>query len=385
MQSKSIKGKTTEEIINALEQSMSNGYKPTLAIVFISIKQDRKAIAEFLYQNGIDVLGATSCGEFINGNQDEGSAAILLMDIKKENYTILFEAVGERSLSEVATGLAKSALQKFQKPAFILCSTAVSVQGEMLSGDTIVQNIKSVVGPDVKFYGGMAGDDGTFSGTYVFANDKETDVGLAALILDEEKISLQGMSISGWKTIGITRTVTKSEGPWVFTIDDQPALELYLRYLGKDNAFATNKYGILEETGVYYPFQVEGVADPKMRTPMELDKERNAIKLDFEIPQGTQFKFSVPPDFDIVETVLANANELKNETGTDAEALLIFSCAGRLNALGPLVQMENDGLSEIWNAPMSGFFTYGEYGMAENGRQEFCSTTCSWVALKEKK
>ena len=57
----------------------------------------------------------------------------------------------------------------------------------------------------------MAGDDGTFTGTYVFTYEKETDEGIAALVLDEEKISLHGMAISGWKPIGIFRTVTKSE------------------------------------------------------------------------------------------------------------------------------------------------------------------------------
>ncbi|MBS1730774.1 MAG: FIST C-terminal domain-containing protein [Bacteroidetes bacterium] len=385
MLAKSIKGKSTEEIKLALEQSMQDGFNPTLAIVFISIKQDRKAITELFYQNGIDVFGATSCGEFTDGNQDTGSAVILLLDIKKEHYSILFEAIGDRTISDVATVLAKEALKKFKRPAFILCSTAISLQGEMMSGEAVVESIKSVIGPHIKFYGGMAGDDGTFSGTYVFANDKETDIGLAALVLDEEKISLHGMSMSGWKTIGITRTVTKSDGPWVLEIDNQPALDLYLRYLGEGVSIATNKYGILEETGVYYPFQVEDDSEPMMRTPMEFDKDRNAVKVDFEIVQGTKFKFSVPPDFDIVETVLENAAGLKNETGEDAEALLVFSCAGRLNALGPLAKMENDGLSELWNAPMAGFFTYGEYGMKETGQQTFCSTTNSWVALKEKK
>jgi hypothetical protein len=42
MKAKSIKGKTAEEIEVALERSMSDGFKPTLAIVFISVKQDRK-------------------------------------------------------------------------------------------------------------------------------------------------------------------------------------------------------------------------------------------------------------------------------------------------------------------------------------------------------
>lgn len=92
----------------------------------------------------------------------------------------------------------------------------------------------------------------------------------------------------------------------------------------------------------------------------------------------------MPPDFDIVENVLEKANELKNAGQSDAEALLIFSCAGRLAALGPLITSENEGLYNVWKAPMAGFFTYGEYGRAINGKQEFHSTTCSWVALKQK-
>ncbi len=34
MKAKSIKGKSTEEIKTALEQSMTDGFKPTLAICF---------------------------------------------------------------------------------------------------------------------------------------------------------------------------------------------------------------------------------------------------------------------------------------------------------------------------------------------------------------
>ena len=64
--------------------------------------------------------------------------------------------------------------------------------------------------------------------------------------------------------------------------------------------------------------------------------------------------------------------------------MLIFSCAGRLSALGPMAQQENDGLHAIWEAPMAGFYTYGEFGRALNGKHEFHSTTDSWVALKEK-
>ncbi len=384
MKAKSIKGNSPEEIKNELTQSMSDGFKPTLAIVFISIKQDRKAVCELLHYEGIDILGATSCGEFINGYQSEGATVILLLDLKRDSYTILYEDFKDRTVGEAATQIAKSALQKFKRPAFILSSTGLSAESGLVDGEDLMSSLEKVVGPNVNIYGGMAGDDLTYAGTYAFTYEKESEKGIAALVLDEDKISLHGMAVSGWEPLGILRTVTKSEGGWIYTIDDQPALEMYLRYLGKESVSGEDKYKVFEDIGFYYPFQVEGIGDPVIRTPMLIDRDKDALKLDFDVPQGTKLRFSVPPDFDIVENVLEKAKELKNASHADAEALLVFSCAGRLSALGPLTNLENDGLSEIWKTPMAGFFTYGEYGTNLNGRQEFHSTTCCWIALKEK-
>ena len=49
-----------------------------------------------------------------------------------------------------------------------------------------------------------------------------------------------------------------------------------------------------------------------------------------------------------------------------------------------MVSSENEGLHDIWQTPMAGFFTYGEYGKGTNGKHQFHSTTCSWVTLTEK-
>jgi hypothetical protein len=384
MKAKSIKGKTPEEIEVALENSRADGFKPTLAIVFLSIKVDRKSICEKLHERKIDFLGATSSGEFIDGYQGESSVVILLLELNREYYTILFEDIGERNLTEAATQLAHGALQKFRKPAFILCSTAVSTKGEYFDGGTLIRSVEDAVGFDVNICGGMAGDDAKFTGTYVFTYDQSADIGVAALILDEEKIDIRGMAISGWKPLGTTKTVTKSEDGWVYTIDGQPALDMYLRYLGEQPASGSGPVKIFEEIGFYYPLLAIDAGDPLIRTPLMIDKEKNAIKLDFHVPEGKKLQFSMPPDFDIVENVLTNANEIKNATQSEADALLIFSCAGRLSALGPMIIAENEGLHDIWKAPMAGFFTYGEYGKDIEGKQKFHSTTCSWVALKEK-
>ena len=112
MKAKSINGSSTEEIREALALAMQDGFKPTLAILFISIKMDRKAVCDILQKEGIDFLGATSSGEFVNGFQSEGGAVVLLMNLPRESYTILFEHIGDRDISEVSSHLAQSAITK---------------------------------------------------------------------------------------------------------------------------------------------------------------------------------------------------------------------------------------------------------------------------------
>ncbi len=97
MKAKAIKGKSPIEIKSELQHSMADGFKPTLAMVFISVKQDRKAVCKILHQSDIDVIGATSSGEFINDHQSEGEFVIILVNISRNDYCNLFEDIGDRS------------------------------------------------------------------------------------------------------------------------------------------------------------------------------------------------------------------------------------------------------------------------------------------------
>jgi hypothetical protein len=232
----------------------------------------------------------------------------------------------------------------------------------------------------------MAGADGALTGTYVFDNKHTTDEGFALLVLNSDKIYLTGSAISGWNPIGKVRTVTKCDDEWIYEFDGQPALEMYLRYLGQkiNNEDESGKIFFVEDIGFFHPFIAINSGEPILRTPMEVSKEKNAIKLDFPLHEGDQLQFTLPPDFDIIENVLDNAAELKHQQNGDGDALLVFSCLGRLSALGPLITEENEGLHKIWKAPMAGFFTYGEYGKGIDNNYKFHSTTCSWVAIKEK-
>lgn len=384
MNAKTIKGVSADEIQSALNQSMNDGYRPSLAIVFISIKQDRKAIVGMLSSHQIDVIGASSSGEFINGHQSEGETVIMLLDIHKDHYHILFEDIGQSSLEESSHHMVEQAFQAFSKPAFILLTTLIRSDGVFLDGEGIVGFMEKKAGPEITMFGGMAGDDLSFKGTWVFTNNKTTDYGMAALVLNEEKMSLQGLAFSGWKPMGVSRIITKSEGNLIYSIDNRPALEIYLHLLGHQASSIEDQIGFFNKVGVHYPFQVEREnREPKMCNPVGYDTEKQALICESDVPQNSRIRFSTPPDFDIIETVIEKANDLKTERHVEADALLIFSCAGRLSALGPLAQEENEGLQKLFNAPMAGFYTYGEFGKGLNGKHEFHSTTCSWVTLKE--
>ncbi len=386
MKAKSITGNSTAAVEAALEQSMADGFKPTLAIAFVSIKQDRKAVGELLYQKGIDLLGATSCGEFINGHQSEGEAVVLLLDLSKDYYQILFEEIGNRSIHDAAEEFAKTALEKFTNPSMILCSTGMSEKGEYFDGAMMVKSIEKTIGPDKVFFGGMAGDDGTFTGSYIFTHGKETDFGISAIVLDADKVALHGMAITGWKPMGISRTVTKSIGNTIFTIDDMPAVDMYFKYLGKEDKKTDRTFNIMDDLGFSYPFIVEREpgGETVLITPRGIDYNESALLVDIPTKEGTKLWFSMPPEFDIVEEIIDEANQLKDAHELDADALLIFSCAGRQPVLGPLTTAENEGLHEVWKTPMAGFFTYGEIGRTKKGKQEFHSGACCWVTLKEK-
>ncbi|MBS1934079.1 MAG: hypothetical protein JST96_08765, partial [Bacteroidetes bacterium] len=302
MKAKSIKGKSAHEIQSELRLSMADGFKPTLAIIFISIKQDRKAVCEILCNENINVFGATSCGEFVNGHQTEGGIVVLLMDIGTTSFHILYEDIGERTIAETAKALAKDALQKFSNPSLIVCSTGVNSKGDFFDGNALVSELEKNLGNDKIFYGGMAGDDVTFTGTHIFTSEKETDHGIIAIVLDAGKISLHGIAITGWKPMGIERVVTKSAGMLLYEIDNRPAVEMYMKYLGKSEKISDKDFDVMNELSLAFPFIAErGDGETIIISPRKIDHEANALVMDVEFAEGSRFWFSCPPDFAIVE------------------------------------------------------------------------------------
>ena len=394
MKAKSIKGKSPEEIKSALAQSMADarlpdgqGFKPTLAIVFISVKQDREAISRLLDEKGIQIFGATTAGEFTDGEIEGGSIAILLLDMNPAWFKIELLETSQETAFDDAGKLAASGKEAFTNPAFIIANSGVSMDGEPFVEGIIHEFKKSSKpeGREVTIFGGKAGDDLVLKSTFVFTNEKSKDSALIALIIDEDKIDVMGIATCGWKAIGTTKTVTKSEGNTVYTIDDKPALDILMNYLGVDIKEDVETDITTFLSSWYYPLELEREnADPVIRTAMFANKEDRSLICSGRVPQGAKIKFSMPPDFDSIEKVVSDCKSFKDDTQQEADALIMFSCVSRHLAFGMVVEEEIEQVQKIWNVPMAGFFTYGEYGKAKTGKNEYHNNACCVVALKEK-
>lgn len=383
MKAKSIKGKSAAEIQSALKQIMGSdqppGFKPTLAFVFLSAMNEIEAISSLLDKEGIAVFGATASAEFTEEGSGPEGIAILLLDLNPDHFRILLKDYGSGSVYETGCQVGEAGLKTFRKPAFIIAAANYKI-----SGEEIIRGLVEKAGEEVTIVGGRAGEMVSLEGK-VFTNKKSSDNGLIALILDQEKISLRAMAVSGWKPVGTEKTFTRCVGSWVHTIDHQPAFDVVIKFLGK---------GIINDTGTEevvrlnfnYPLQIfrEG-GTPMILPVLFANTVDRSIMMAGPVPEGAVFRFSMPPDFEVIDRVIKSSTEVKEKDMPEADALIIFSCIGRLGSLGPMAYTEVEGLAGTWNAPMIGFYSLGEFGRVANAHTEYHGTTVSWAALKEKK
>ena len=177
MKANSIKGNSPESFQQALRESLATGFSPTLAIVFMSVKQDRDAVSQILDEQGIAIYGATTNGEFIDEHFEQGTICALLLDMDPAHFFIRFEPLHGVDDRQITASLAHEAFGKFSQPAFLL--TASNLQTDV---EEMIGGILDVI-PDANIAGGMAGDDHTFTSQYVFTNSQAGDRAIMVLVL----------------------------------------------------------------------------------------------------------------------------------------------------------------------------------------------------------
>ena len=297
----------------------------------------------------------------------------------RSHFQVYYEEYPQKNYREVAKSIAVKAKEKFRTPAFLIGTSNASADGE-----EILRGIEEVAGSVVNAFGGAAGDDYSFNETFVFTNKKESSNAMVCIALDESKVEIKGIATCGWKAVGTEKLVTKSEGNHVYTVDNLSVLDLTAKYGGIENVTPENQ-NLLIEIAANFPLQLQREkGDPIMRPGLVIDWNDRSFYTSGSVPQGSKVRFSLPPDFDVMETVVKGVEKLKATEMPEADALVVFSCAGRILSLGPLMSQELEGIKNVWNVPMAGMFSNAELGRATGGNLEMHNLTTCCIALKEK-
>lgn len=378
MTSKSFRAFSIEEATSWIKDSMTGDFKPTLAIVFCHVHLDILKLHQSLVSIGIPFIGANSAGEFIEGDIENPSVAVMLLDIDPSAFKIYSSADGEEDIYKAATELGKFSMDCFKQPALVVLASGLP------DGEKLVDHIEKGAGTFLPVFGGLASENLTFEGTYVISDVAVTRNGIVALVIDTEQISVEGLIYGGWRPIGIKRTITKSKGNVVYEIDHEPALKLIARYSRIPLDQLNQSKNLVENLTTHFQLQLyRENTYPVVRAAITGNIDDLSLFFTGEMPEGAMIQFSLAPSFEVIDNVIEEYGKMK-EQYADPDAVLLFSCKARQMVLGPWIADEIQRIRSIWEAPLSGFLTYGEIGKTNAASTEFHNMACSLLLLKEK-
>ena len=347
MNTRPLYAENVQDLSKQIKKLKSSPFVPTLGIIFCSPSHDLNEICKLFDDSDIDLFGCSTAGEILFEDIYETSIVGVLTDVKKENYEILTRTTnGEIYQSAFDMGMKVKEL--YENPAILLASGGVTIDAER-----IIHGLEDSIQKNIPIFGGLAADDLALTATYSLSRKGPDDGGLVFVVFNNDKVSINGMATSGWEAIGNIHTITKAEGNVVYTIDDKPALDVFINYFGYfDDINLQGKP--INSMSAQYPLQIIRDNYYVLRSPLVGSEEEKTLILAGGVKQGDKFRFSISPGFEVIDQTIQEFGHLQYES-PEADLMVLFSCKGRHAALGPLIEDEIIGINNYWDAPLNRF------------------------------
>jgi hypothetical protein len=240
----------------------------------------------------------------------------------------------------------------------------------------VVRGAYDVLGAQIPLVGGAAADDERGGGSWLFHGPGADGRGAdghgdgADEVLEDAVVTVAlrsegplGIGVNhGWRPVGDPMLVTRSTGSVISTIDDEPALDAYLRRLDAPvevwhDAEAFERYCFTR------PFGMMRRRSTFVRHVSGADFATRSVTCSSEIPQGRLVWVMEGDDTSVQgATSVACAEAVDGLAGAEPRGLLVFDCSARRHILG------DDGLAgeaarmgqSAPGVPVGGFYTLGE-------------------------
>ena len=340
-----------------------------LLVVFCSESHDLSRLLEEIRGEAGDVplIGCTTAGEIATSGPSDASVVVVAFGGDGFAVDTAFAEDASSDLRAAGSSVARCVPARTDLPYKLLLLLSDGLAGNQ---QEVVRGAYRVLGAAVPLVGGCAGDDLRMTRTFQFHGDRVlTDSVVAAGIASTAPL---GIGVRhGWRRVGEPMLVTGSSGNRVYTLDDRPALDLYLERLGAAEPDGSDQEG-LTRLALTHPL---GLGRPSGEEQVRFigggDVDERSLSCIAEVPQGALVWIMEGDARSVLEATDAAAGDsLSALDGHPPLGMIAFDCIARRGVLG------DDGIcSEIERltamaagAPVAGFYTYGEIARTRGPR-----------------
>jgi hypothetical protein len=334
---------------------------PKLLIVFCSDSYDLEALLEAVNERsgGAPLIGCSTAGQI--ARDGHGDASVVVTALGGEGFSVQTASAADASerLRDAGAEAAACAADDADRPHRVLVMLSDALGGDQ---QEVIRGAYGVLGAGVPLVGGCAGDEFKMKRTFQLHDDQVLENAVVAASLASD--SPLGIGVRhGWTRVGEPVLVTSSGGNRVYTLDDRPALDVYLERLGAPaetytDPDAFNAFALTHPLGLSRRSTEEGA-----RFVAAADFEERSLTMIAAVPQGGLAWFMQGDDESVLQaTDDACAAAIEAIGDNPVAGVIAFDCAARRGVLG------DEGIgheiervaSHAAGAPVAGFYSYGE-------------------------
>lgn len=325
-----------------------------------------------------EIVGCSTAGEIGGDEVRDDSLVATAIQFDRTGVRVVAESLPDASES-VAVGEAIAA--SLQSPT--LGHVLLFSEGIHVDHMALLQGMAGVLGDAVGITGGLAGDSVHFRRTLVLAGGTAETRRVAAVGLYGASLTVGYGTLGGWDPYGPARLVTSSSGCVVHTMDGEPALDLFSRYIG-EHASA------LPGSAVRFPFAMRapGSVGEVVRTVCAVDREARSLTFAGGVPAGATLRLMRANVERLIDAATAAATASTARMGGGGTALaLLVSCVGRKLLMGAHVDEEVACVRDIIgrDGACTGFYSYGEVApLRPQTRSELHNQTMTITTFAER-
>ena len=327
------------------------------------------------------IVGCSTAGQFIGPDLTDDGLALTAVTFESSRVEMTARRMASAQHSDEVGRKIGASLRSPDLRAVLILS-----DGTGCNGSALVEGLREELPVDVTIFGGLAADGADFNETVVLSGGLVGAGVVAAVGFYGDALQIRTGSEGGWEQFGPERTITASEGAVLHRLDDEPALDLYSRYLG-------DRAGELPGSALLFPLAVRAPgADPSLavvRTILGVDQDDSSMTFAGNLPIGWKAQL-MRASFDALIDGAEDAGLSLGASDTDeteSPGLCIgVSCVGRRLVLGQRTDEELDAVIDALPADsvFTGFYSYGELAIGLSGQCELHNQTMTLTLISER-